>query len=89
MSRERSLQLATAPAQQPHGTLHRCYTTAQVLGLLQMPRRTFSHLKRAGLLPFLEELRPRVGRCARYRADLIDRYLAGQWGGARGFRKAV
>jgi hypothetical protein len=64
----------------------RCYTTRQVLEVLQLPRRSFSHLKRHGKLPFVEELQPRIGRVARYRADLIDRYLDGQWGGPRAFR---
>lgn len=65
----------------------RCYTVAQLLGveLLNMPRRTFFTLKRAGKLPFLEELKPRIGRRIRYRADLVDRYLAGQWGQPRSF----
>lgn len=63
----------------------RCYTVAQVLERLQLPRRTFFTLKKAGQLPFLEELEPRIGRCIRYRADLIDRYLAGQWGHPRSF----
>ncbi len=60
----------------------RCYTIAQLVSadLLNMPRRTFFTLKQAGRLPFLEELRPRIGRRARYRADLVDRYLANQWG---------
>jgi len=65
----------------------RCYTVAQLLGvdLLNMPRRTFFTLKKAGQLPFLEELKPRIGRRLRYRADLVDRYLAGQWGQPRSF----
>jgi predicted DNA-binding transcriptional regulator AlpA len=57
----------------------RCYTTAQVLARLQMNRRTFFELKRRGRLPFLEELRPRLGRIVRYRADRIDAYLAGKF----------
>jgi hypothetical protein len=44
-----------------------------------MARTTFNTLKRAGKLPFLEELRPRIGRRVRYRADLIDKYLRGDW----------
>lgn len=60
----------------------RCYTTADVLEKLGMARATFFTLKKAHKLPFLEELRPRVGRCARYRADLVDRYVTGQWKGA-------
>jgi len=62
-----------------------CYTVAQILELLQLPRRTFFTLKKAGQLPFLEELRPRIGRRARFRADLVDRYLAGEWGRSRAF----
>jgi len=57
----------------------RCYTTAQVIAALQIPRSSFFDLKRAGQLPFLEELKPRTGRRIRYRADLVDRYLAGEW----------
>jgi len=63
----------------------RCYTTRDVLRKLQMAKSTFTKLHRQGRLPFLEELRPRLGRQARYRADLIDRYLAGQWGQPRTF----
>jgi hypothetical protein len=65
----------------------RCYTVVQLLSvdLLNMPRRTFFTLKKAGRLPFLEELKPRVGRRIRFRADLVDRYLAGQWGQPRSF----
>ena len=57
----------------------RCYTVPEILAKLQMPKTTFTTLKRAGKLPFLEELRPRLGRRVRYRADLIDRYLKGEW----------
>ena len=56
----------------------RCYTIAQLLVLLALPRRTFYDLLKAGRLPFLEELQPRLGRRPRYRADLVDRYLAGE-----------
>lgn len=59
---------------------HRCYTIAEVLGHLHMTARTFQRLRAEGKLPFLEEIRPRLGRVIRYRADLIDRYLAGEWG---------
>jgi len=59
----------------------RCYTVPEVLAKLQMAQTTFKRLKRAGQLPFLEELRPRLGRRVRYRADLIDRYLRGEWPG--------
>jgi hypothetical protein len=57
----------------------RCYTVPELLAKLQMPKATFTTLKRAGKLPFLEELRPRLGRRVRYRADLVDRYLSGEW----------
>lgn len=58
----------------------RCYTIPDVLRLLRLTLTTFKRLKAAGQLPMLEELRPRIGRRPRYRADLVDRYLAGQWG---------
>ena len=58
----------------------RCYTVGELLVLLKMPQRTFTRLKHDGALPFLEELKPRLGRTVRYRADLVDQYLAGQWG---------
>jgi hypothetical protein len=52
-----------------------CYTVAQLLEKLDMPRRTFFTLKKAGKLTFLEELKPRLGRRLRFRADLVDRYF--------------
>ena len=58
----------------------RCYTVEDVCHKLQLSRRTFTRQRKAGALPFLEELRPRIGRRPRYRADLVDRYLAGEWG---------
>jgi predicted DNA-binding transcriptional regulator AlpA len=57
----------------------RCYTMPEVLAKLQMAKTTFKTLRRTGRLPFLEELRPRLGRRVRYRADLIDKYLSGEW----------
>jgi len=72
-----------------------CYTIAQLLERLQMSRSVFYREHRAGRLPFLEELRPRIGGTPRYRADLVDRYLAGAWKpapvavpGRRYFKKA-
>jgi hypothetical protein len=56
------------------------YTGPEVRALLHMPVRTFERLKADGALPFLEEVKPRLGVVARYRADLVDQYLAGQWG---------
>jgi hypothetical protein len=55
------------------------YTGRDVRARLGMSLATFKRLRAAGGLPFLEELRPRLGRIIRYRADLVDRYLAGQW----------
>lgn len=66
-------------------TTPRCYTVAQLLDQLEMSRSTFFALKAAGKLPYLEELKPRTGRRLRFRADLVDRYLAGQWGHPRAF----
>jgi hypothetical protein len=61
----------------------RSYFIADLLAVLHLSRSTFYDLKAAGQLPFLEELRPRLGRRPRYRADLVDRYLAGEWGQSR------
>jgi len=60
-------------------TTHRCYTVDDILNLLKIPRRTFFTLKKAGKIPCLEELKPRIGRRIRFRADLIDRYFENQW----------
>jgi excisionase family DNA binding protein len=72
-----------------------CYTVAEVCELLQLAPSSFYEARAAGRLPFLEELRPRIGKKIRYRADLVDRYLAGAWKpapvavpGRRYFRKA-
>lgn len=65
--------------------LARCYTVTDVIGKLQMNKRTFRRLLAAGKLPFLEELQPRLGRIVRYRADLVDRYLEGRWDAPRSF----
>ena len=56
----------------------RCYTVADVLERLQMSARDFRRKRAQGKLPFLEEIRPRLGR-PRYRADLVDLYLDGRW----------
>lgn len=57
----------------------RCYTIAEICARTKIPRRSFNRLRAAGKLPYLEELLPRSGRKPRYRADLVDRYLAGQF----------
>lgn len=66
----------------------RCYTIPETRGKLQMTETTFFRLRRQGRLPFLEELKPRLGRIIRYRADLIDRYLEGRWSEPRSFSLA-
>jgi Helix-turn-helix domain len=66
----------------------RCYTVAEVREKLRMPKNTFLRLRAEGKLPFLEELRPRLGRIIRYRAKPIDDYLTGQWGQSRFFGSA-
>jgi hypothetical protein len=63
----------------------RCYTIGELLQKLQMTPTTFKRLRKAGRLPFLEELRPRLGRRVRYRAAPVDRYFEGQWGQPRAF----
>ncbi len=55
------------------------YTTAQVCQRISMRRTTFYALKAAGELPFLEEVQPRLGRIVRYRADLVEQYVANQF----------
>lgn len=57
----------------------RCYRIPELLEKLQISRRHFEEQRAAGRLPFLEELHPRIGRRPRYRADLIDAYLAGTY----------
>jgi hypothetical protein len=56
-----------------------CYTVAEVIEKLKLSARTFRRLKQEGKLPFLEEIRPPLGRFPRYRADLVDTYLRNEW----------
>jgi hypothetical protein len=63
----------------------KCYTRQQVMDLLHLKRRSFERLKAAGQLPMVEELRPVISNRKLYRADLLDRYLAGEWGQPRHF----
>lgn len=86
MSRKSALQTPSAPAKQSDRHTHGCYSAAQIIALLNISERSFFELRRRGELPFVEELRPRLGRSVRYRADLIELYLAGEWGG-RSFRQ--
>jgi excisionase family DNA binding protein len=53
----------------------RCYTIHEVCEKLHLAPSSFYELRKKGRLPFIEELRPRIGRMARFRADLVDRYL--------------
>lgn len=74
---KRALQTADAKAEQPPRHANRCYSAAQIISFLGISQRSFFEMKRRGQLPFVEELQPRLGRTVRYRADLIERYLAG------------
>jgi hypothetical protein len=56
-----------------------CYTQREIQQRIKMSRATFNTMKREGKLPFLEEIKPRLGRVIRYRADLVDTYLRGEW----------
>jgi len=58
----------------------RCYTRRQVIALLQLERRTFERLRKAGALPYVVELQPVIPNNKRYRADVLDRYLSGDYG---------
>ncbi len=86
MRSHQALQTTVSPVEQPQRRAHGCYTVDDLLALLALPRSTFFHLRNTGRLPFVEELLPRVGRQPRYRMDLVDRYLAGQWQQPRAFR---
>lgn len=81
MSRQQRLQAVPRDPQREQRDAHvparRCYSAAQIIGFLGISERTFFRLKRRGKLPFLEVLR--VGGSVRYRADLVDRFLAGEW----------
>lgn len=66
----------------------RCYSIAQILDKINLPSRTFYTLRKQGRLPWLQEILPRAGRRPRYRADLVDRYIAGEWNGPRFLRRA-
>lgn len=63
----------------------RGYTVAQICRMLPMARSTFFQLKAAGKLPFLELIDPPAGRCLRFRADLVDRYVENRWNQLRAF----
>lgn len=85
MSRKQAFQPSTPTTEQSQGrrqVVHSlldagCLTIAQVCARISMPRRTFTRLRDAGQLPFLEEVQPRLGMRPRYRADLVEQYVAG------------
>lgn len=87
MSRKRALQASAPKAEQSQGHRHvahvplqaGAYTITKVLERIDMPRRTFTRLRDAGRLPFLEEVQPRLGMRPRYRADLIEQYVSNQF----------
>lgn len=87
-SANRQTAFASEPtsAQPQHARAHRAYTVAQLCEVLELPRSTFFHLRQSGQLPFVQELRPRIGRLARFRAEPVDRWLAGEWQQPRAFR---
>lgn len=91
MSGQQQFQPAPSPAQQPHGRANRVYTLVQLLSveLLNMPRSTFFHLRAKGELPWVQEIRPRAGRVARFKAEPINRYLDGLWNQPRSFGSHV
>lgn len=84
MADQRALQSPTTPSQQPnsrrhvmHGSLDAgAYTITKVLERIDMARSTFYRLQAAGELPFLEEVKPRLGKRPRFRADLVEQYVA-------------
>jgi excisionase family DNA binding protein len=63
------------------------YTVAQVCERLSIPKRSFYTLLKKGQLPMCEELQPRIGRIVRFRAEPIDRYIAGQFFGSEQWRR--
>jgi hypothetical protein len=56
----------------------RCYLIPELLERLQISRRQFEIKRASGEMPYIEELLPRIGRRPRYRADLVDAFLAGE-----------
>lgn len=84
MSGKQALQTSTSEAEQPkrrrHVTHRRldpgAYTISQIIERVPMSRSTFYRLRDAGELPFLEEVQPRAGGRRRYRADLVEQYVA-------------
>jgi hypothetical protein len=62
------------------------YTKIQLLDLLHLTARNFERLRKQGRLPFVEQIHPQISSHTKlFRADLVDRYLAGEWGQPRHF----
>lgn len=80
MKAQQVLQSEAPSAKQADSAVHaahrRLYTAAQVIYLLQISPSGFFALKRRGQLPCLDEIR--FGHSVRYRADLVDRFIAGR-----------
>ena len=55
------------------------YTITEVCERISMPRSTFYRLLAAGELPFIEEVQPRLGKRPRFRADLVETFVANQF----------
>lgn len=92
MSRQQQLQLASMSPEDSNRRAdvqaRRCYSTRQILGFLGISRSTFFAWKKSHRLPWLVALDTPVGCAARYRADLVDRFLEGRTvsdGGTRHF----
>jgi hypothetical protein len=66
----------------------RTYTRAQVLELLGLKYAGFWRLKRAGRLPWVQAIQPAIRGHALYRAEPLDRYLAGDWPDAAKYSSA-
>lgn len=89
MNRDSAFQSAPTPAEQPNRRPHvaqrqrhierGAYTITEVCDRISLARSTFYRLRNAGELPFLEEVRPRLGKRARYRADLVEQFVANQF----------
>jgi predicted DNA-binding transcriptional regulator AlpA len=84
VKRQQALQSVPSSPQQTDGRAQlptrRCYSAAEIIAFLGISESGFFKLKKRNKLPFLQELKPRLSaRAIRYRADLVDRYLAGEW----------
>lgn len=65
------------------------YTVTQVCERVSLARSTFYRLRDAGELPYLEEVKPRTGKRARYRADLVEQYVANAFNGSPARKNAA